>query len=282
MAVEQVIHCPNCSLQITISAVDGPSQVTCPTCFHRSLVAPGQEPVEPAESHLEEFNRLPEPIIKHTQVAKPATSKRIIRRAARRAHKDANRESIRKARNRMLQTTALILLALTIVGTALFYGYRALRKVPKDSWAEFVPGMESPDKLLSEHAKICESFRETCESIDDDYSRDQAIPRIRVMAARLHGFPSRLAEMGPLSPTQYQSLDPNFLAVVAKDLKQTQDSLRAVRSKRLLYSADLFQALQDFSDESEAAAEAIMSQWKTSPDAETPPSEKATDASDDV
>ena len=281
MTAEHIFECPNCSLQITISDVDGPSQVTCPTCFHRSLVAPGEEPVEPSEETLEEFSRLPEPIIKHTQVAKPATNKRIIRRAARRAHKHANRESIRKAHIRKLQTTAAVLLALLIVGTAIFYGYRAFRSVPKDSWAEIVPGMESPDKLLREHARICASFRETCDSIEDASSRDQAIPKIRSMAARFHGFPDRVADMGPLSPTQIQSLEPDFLKVVANDFKGTQNSLDAVRSKRLLYTTEFFKSLQLFADESEAATEAILSQWKSNSETETITDDEQAAASED-
>lgn len=268
MAGETVFQCPSCALQMTVSQLSGPSQVTCPTCFHRILLVPGQSPVEPDEAYLQEFDRLPAPLIIRTEVAKPATDQRLIRRAAKRAHKEANRESIRKARIRMVQVAVAVLISLGIATAAVTYGYRALRQVPKESWAGIVPGIESPEKLLREHARISEAFRETCGSIDDTSSRDRAIPKIRSLAAQFRGFPDRIGELGPLTPVHLQSIDPSFRDTIANDLRSTQEALRSVRSKRLLYSTNFFEALQLFSEASEAAAQAILTQWASPADAE--------------
>ncbi len=50
MTAEQVLDCPNRSHWFTIRELDGPNPFTCPTCFHRTLVTPGKELLEPPES----------------------------------------------------------------------------------------------------------------------------------------------------------------------------------------------------------------------------------------
>ena len=144
MADNRVFQCPHCALQMTVRAPESTAQVTCPTCFQRILLVPGEEPRAPSESFLSEFSRLPEPIIINTQVAAPAKSRRVIRRAARRATRHANRDAIRKKRLRVLQIASIAAIGLTITGTAATYIYRSLNSIPADSWAMLVPGMDSP------------------------------------------------------------------------------------------------------------------------------------------
>ena len=266
MADDRIFQCPHCALQMTVRVPESPVQVTCPTCFQRILLVPGEEPRAPNESYLSEFYRLPEPIIIDTQVPAPAKSQRVIRRAARRAARHANREASKKKRLRLLQIASVAAIGLAITGTAATYTYRSLSRIPADSWAKVVPGMDSPQKLLSEYSRVCGSFRNTCASIEDAASRDRAIPKIQQIAARLRGIPSRVSELGPLSPTQRSEVDSSALDRVLDEWEQNKACLREVRSKRLLHSIDFVKSLQTFADENEAAAGAIISHWNEQPD----------------
>ncbi len=261
MADDRIFQCPQCALQMTVRAPSSRAQVTCPTCFQRILLVPGKEPQAPSESYLSEFSRLPEPIIVNTQVPAPAKSQRVIRRAARRAARHANRDASRKKRLRVLQIASVAAIGLAITGTAATYTYRSLSRIPADSWAKVVPGMDSPQKILSEYSRACAAFRETCASIEDVASRDRAIPKIQGIAARLRGIPGRVSELGPLSPTQQSEVDSSALERVVDEWEHNKECLRDVRSKRLLYSIEFFKSLQTFATENEAAAEAIDSQW---------------------
>jgi hypothetical protein len=246
---------------MTVRAPESPVQVTCPTCFQRILLVPGEAPRAPSDSYLSEFSRLPEPIIISTQVPGPAKSQRVIRRAARRAARHANRGAIRQKRVRILQIAFVAAIGLAITGSAATFAYRKLTRISNDSWAKVVPGMDSPQKLLSEYSNACAAFRETCALIQDAPSRDRAIPKIQRIAAQLRGIPSRVSELGPLSPTQRNEVDSNALDRVADEWAQNEACLREVRSKRLLYSIDFFKTLQAFANENEAAVSAINKQW---------------------
>ena len=121
MADDRIFQCPHCALQMTVRVPESPVQVTCPTCFQRILLVPGEVPRAPNESYLSEFYRLPEPIIIDTQVPAPAKSQRVIRRAARRAARHANREASKKKRQLLLQIASVAAIGHAINGTAATY-----------------------------------------------------------------------------------------------------------------------------------------------------------------
>ncbi len=266
MTRELVVQCPNCATQMRVKAPATRSAVTCPNCSQQTELDPSKQGIVLNRLRTDEFSQLPEPIVVQDQVAGPARSARVLRRATRIAYKNENREAIQASRKRTLQTIAVALVCLAVTFTAATLAYKKFREVPTEYWADVVPGMESPEKLLNQYANICANCQATCNSITDTSSSEQAAPHIRAMAGSLAGFPERVEKMSPLTQAQIQSLDPLFRDTVDENWKQTQECVKVIRSNKRAYSAELFRALIDFSSANDAAAQAILSTWTTSAD----------------
>ena len=142
MTRELVIQCTNCAYKMRVNAPKTRAQVTCPKCSTKTLLDPDSEIHVKNGLRLEEFGQLPPPILVNGEVSRPATSERIFRRAAQKAYKEANRDSIRKSRIKMLQTMAVALFCLIVVGTLGTFAYKSLSQVSREEWAEVLPGME--------------------------------------------------------------------------------------------------------------------------------------------
>ncbi len=261
---ELTVRCANCAVQMSVKAAQTRVVITCPICAHKTTLDWSNGQYVCGALRDDDFSRLPDPIVVQKPVAGPARSERTLRRAARLAYMKENRDSIQAARIEMLKMVAVALVCLGITVAIVTLSYQKLNKVPAHYWAEVIPGMESPDKLLKQYAGICANCTATCNSIDDASSRDQAAPKIRAMAAILSEFPQRVENMAQLAATQIQSLDPSFRETVELGQKQARESVERVQSKKSAYSAELFQALIKFLQANDAAAEAILSKWTPS------------------
>ena len=259
--LQRVFDCPKCALRMTIQDLAEPAQITCPSCFCRLLIEPGSPPVEPQQPDLAEFSQLPEPIIIHTEVARPATRQRIIRRAAKRAHRDSNLDQIRKDRVKRLQVVAASIVGLLCTTTAVALSYRALSQLSEESWSRVIPGKETAPEVVEEFGRICAEFRSICESVANESSRDRATGKIRGLASMLETFPDRVNSLVPLTPTQRAALGSDFMVPIQRERESALQSLRQARSKRLLYEVEYFSALQRFADGLGVATDAINEGW---------------------
>ena len=266
MTRELVIQCTNCAHKMRVNSPKTRAQVTCPKCSTKTLLDPNCEIHVKNELSLEEFGQLPPPILVNGEVSRPATSERIFRRAAQKAYKEANRDSIRKSRIKMLQTMAVALFCLIVVGTLGTFTYKSLSQVSREEWAEVLPGMETPDKILNQYASISAKCQSACDSISDTTSGEKAAPQFRLMAGSLAEVPDLAEKMIELAPNQVQAIDPARLDQVSAQWQQTQASVEVIRSNKRAYSAELFRALMDFAEANDAAAQAMLSRWKQTRD----------------
>jgi hypothetical protein len=260
--------CPSCALRMTVAPLEGAFQVTCPSCFQRLLLAPGQAPTIPAD--FSRYIDLPEPIIVSTQVAGPARSKRFVRRVNRQAYVEANREAIRRRRWRLLTLSASGIAGMVAIGLLATGAYSYLAEVPEEKWAEIVPGMESPSKLLREFTNVSEALLETFGEIEDTSSRDRAIGRLEMMSARFRGIAQRATALAPLSAAQLGKLDPAYREEVARLSQQANAAAKELQGRRQLLSGQFIAALHEVTTAMDAAAESIRTGWQPAPPATGP------------
>ncbi len=265
MTRELVIQCTTCAHKMKVNAPKTRAQVTCPICTNKSLLDPDGKIIAKNGLSLEEFGQLPPPIMVVGEVSRPATSERVFRRAAKKAYRETNRDAIRKSRIKKLQTFAVAVFCLVIVGTLGTLAYKSLSQVSREEWAEVLPGMETPDKILNQYASICARCQSTCDSIIDTSSGEKAAPQFRLMAGSLAEVPGLVEKMIELAPNQVQSISPSRLDELSSQWKQTQECVQIIRSNKRAYSPELFKALIDFAQANDAAAQAILSKWNDTP-----------------
>ena len=85
-------------------------------------------------------------------------------------------------------------------------GYFAWDKLPTESLTALVPVMDSPEKILKDYADIADNLRSTLDSIQDEKSRDRAIPRLQSMTETCGELSRRAVDVGPLTQEKMESL----------------------------------------------------------------------------
>ena len=254
--MNRVFPCPSCGLSLSVAVAASKVRVVCPQCDSRIELSPGCPPTR-SEPTDDVFAELPEPIHVSRDVAGPAQSRRARKRIASSSDRGAAGQALRRRMIRGL----IALSAFAVAATGGIVAYDYIRRVPHESWAEAMPWMDSPDKILTQYDNIASSFLEVCESIDDEAARDASISEINVMAARLRGLSERAVAMHPLTDLQRETLPASYKDDVVATSRQVAEMTLTMRGKPRLLSAKFHETLHDMSVAVEHCADTIVKVW---------------------
>lgn len=251
------VECPICGSTTNRRPSSRSGRFRCPKCSQRASSAPQPAEMSPAD----DLSSLPPMVSVATEVAKPAQSKRIVQRANRRAYREANRDAIAASRMRLLKMASVAIVCLMAAGLTCLLAYHSLRSISTESWAIFVPGVETPEKLVRDFGMICSSFHSTCEGIDSRGARERAVGRIAFLTARLRAIPEQVSKLGTPPPQQLAALDPAWTDRIEEDALKSYEHVQTLRVKRFALSGEFLSTLQQHLDALDAAKESMTSAW---------------------
>ena len=135
-----------------------------------------------------------------------------------------------------------VVMAVVVLGIG---GYFAWDKLPTESLTALVPVMDSPEKILKDYADIADDLRSTLDSIQDEKSRDRAIPRLQAMTESCGELSRRAVDVGPLTHEKMESLGAWFKTQIPERSKRLKASTESVNQRRALMNGALTDVLFD-------------------------------------
>ena len=209
MSSSILVDCPKCATRLQLVRPQQPSIVTCPSCGQQIRIAGVAPPTPPADP----FASLPAPIasaapapIPRRPIAKRTSPKTPTPKPAASPAPATAYQRIQRKRKTGPSFAKTALVAAACLGGAAVVGvggYLAWDYLPTESLRAMIPIMDSPEKVLKEYVSVASELRTTIDSIEDDASRDAAIPKIQALANQCRGLTRRVFEVA-LNRTETQ------------------------------------------------------------------------------
>lgn len=105
--------------------------------------------------------------------------------------------------------------------------------------------MDPPEKILKHYADIADDLRSTLDSIQDEKSRDRAIPRLQAMTETCRELSRRAVDVGPLTQEKMESRGAWFKTQIPERSKRLKASTESVNQRRALMNGALTDSLFD-------------------------------------
>lgn len=261
--------CPSCGYELSLRGVQGPARVTCPECSHKVLLGVEEPPLEsdealPGSPVFDDMN-LPQPIVVSEPVAPPSKRNPLVAVFKRKKRKPVSYKDLKERRIRIAKRIGIVTVGLIIVLVIGNWTLTRVREIPKDSWATVIPGMQTPEKFLREYEGICKMFHTVSDTVDNAIARNQAIPQFNVVAARLRGFPSRIAEAGRPTQKQLGELGVSYHQKIDSEAEKVQQKIDQLRKRTRILSGELLASLGEVSNAIEDAKSAMKIAWRDIP-----------------
>ncbi|MGI9474074.1 MAG: hypothetical protein ACR2NZ_21215 [Rubripirellula sp.] len=278
MTSQVLVQCPTCSAQMKVTPPQGPAVVTCPGCGQQIKLAPSNAapstvsgpaptPGPAAGFPGPSFTDLPAPS-PPSRPSKPAGSR--SRTPATPQYRSAAPKKAKRKKPLNLRVPLIVLGCLLGTATLGVVGYFAWDKLPTESLTSLVPIVDSPEKVLKDYVDIADDLRRTLDSIDDEKSRDKAIPQIQGLTERCSELSRRAVAVGPLKQEKLQSLGSWIKTQVPEKSRSLKTSTERVSQRKSLATPALTSALLDLVFALSRVDGTLKSAWTPLPEPSNP------------
>ena len=232
-ADSDLIECPACGLSMKIRRLDVASRAVCPGCRSTiQLPAKGQSLSAVSTSV---FDELPPAVVITEPVRRP--KRRLWQKIASQVSGtlDRQRKSLIRAAIALLG-----ILAMASIGVGL---YLSREKIPLEAVKTYLKNEDSPDKVLDNFQPAVDAVLAQMESISDERSRDNSIPRLNGFRTGCQSLATRAITIGPLSEEQFSSLKDRIKSEVTAPAQQVIDAAKRLMGNSKLNNVKLQKSL---------------------------------------
>ncbi|MAI71884.1 MAG: hypothetical protein CMM01_13350 [Rhodopirellula sp.] len=254
-ADSDLIECPACGLSMKIRRLDVASRAVCPGC-RRTIQLPAKGQSLSAVS-TSVFDELPPAVVITEPVRRP--KRRLWQKIASQVSGtlDRQRKSLIRAAIALLG-----ILAMASIGVGL---YLSREKIPLEAVKTYLKNEDSPDKVLDNFQPAVDAVLAQMESISDERSRDNSIPRLNGFRTGCQSLATRAITIGPLSEEQFSSLKDRIKSEVTAPAQQVIDAAKRLMGNSKLNNVKLQKSLYLLLSAAEQIGSTLETAWRPIP-----------------